>query len=673
MKAFDAWQEVGGLKKQMNKDIIADEKGKFHLKYSEVSCTCKINSEYCIKLFERQHTWALSAASYRIIRVSRCSTDETIILKQLPVKHRANAIWLVAFVSMVTNATIKLNRSSPRQIYTWSRDCQCNHQRHEPTRRRISIFVDNVFKETHDKEVEYSCNQLASRVIEEIMPWASDDVVLRFMEALWKDIRPLLSDSFASHVLQKLIEIASTRVEKPPPVHPTEIRTSASPSSAVELHMTSALANYATEAASVIKSEDDSSEIDAGTQFTIWLEKVAGFLLNNLEEYVWDSYANHVIRTTLECLAGLPRGSTDTRSKNNVATTTDVQPKTEVPKSHKTLLSEFSERLSAWPQLPELVHNNLTSGLLQALLLSLKAVDPKSTRALVRKLSESSTRLLEAALSVASSKLFTQIYARCFINHLLVLSKDPLANHCVQRLLDCCKEKVEFEAIYDELGEHFGSIIESRYTGVLVSVAQACHRLGAKQGSLQQQQLMFVPLLVRLATMETYKQNKDSPLFVQLHGSLLLQSMLQFKKPIKVVASILSMPSSDLRDLLSNPKGCHITDVFMSSEYIGEKSRDKLIHTLKGNFVKMACSKHGSRSLDAVWKATNLKQKMMIVEELSPKESILNSDQFGCHFARVAGVSLYKYKKEDWKEAQAKHINKKLLFADIIGTVGQSD
>nr|CAD7401671.1 unnamed protein product [Timema poppensis] len=38
------------------------------------------------------------------------------------------------------------------------------------------------------------------------------------------------------------------RVEKPPPVHPTEIRTSISPSSAVELNMTSALANYATEA-----------------------------------------------------------------------------------------------------------------------------------------------------------------------------------------------------------------------------------------------------------------------------------------------------------------------------------------------------------------------------------------------------------------------------------------
>nr|CAD7257935.1 unnamed protein product [Timema shepardi] len=36
---------------------------------------------------------------------------------------------------------------------------------------------------------------------------------------------------------------------KTTPVHPTEIRTSISPSSAVELNTTSALANYATEAA----------------------------------------------------------------------------------------------------------------------------------------------------------------------------------------------------------------------------------------------------------------------------------------------------------------------------------------------------------------------------------------------------------------------------------------
>nr|CAD7395221.1 unnamed protein product [Timema poppensis] len=44
------------------------------------------------------------------------------------------------------------------------------------------------------------------------------------------------------------LRVSIRPLEKPPPVHPTEIRTSISPSSAIELNTTSALANYATEA-----------------------------------------------------------------------------------------------------------------------------------------------------------------------------------------------------------------------------------------------------------------------------------------------------------------------------------------------------------------------------------------------------------------------------------------
>nr|CAD7406505.1 unnamed protein product [Timema poppensis] len=47
-----------------------------------------------------------------------------------------------------------------------------------------------------------------------------------------------------------------TILEKPPPVHPTEIRTSIFPSSAVELNTTSALANYATEAGEIGTSKE---------------------------------------------------------------------------------------------------------------------------------------------------------------------------------------------------------------------------------------------------------------------------------------------------------------------------------------------------------------------------------------------------------------------------------
>nr|CAD7568583.1 unnamed protein product [Timema californicum] len=51
-----------------------------------------------------------------------------------------------------------------------------------------------------------------------------------------------------SDALNHEVTEAGPPSEKPPPVHPTEIRTSISPSSAVELNTTSALANYATEA-----------------------------------------------------------------------------------------------------------------------------------------------------------------------------------------------------------------------------------------------------------------------------------------------------------------------------------------------------------------------------------------------------------------------------------------
>nr|CAD7568006.1 unnamed protein product [Timema californicum] len=47
---------------------------------------------------------------------------------------------------------------------------------------------------------------------------------------------------------EQWIQSTVSRNEKPPPVHPTEIRTSISPSSAFELNTTSAFANYATEA-----------------------------------------------------------------------------------------------------------------------------------------------------------------------------------------------------------------------------------------------------------------------------------------------------------------------------------------------------------------------------------------------------------------------------------------
>nr|CAD7195006.1 unnamed protein product [Timema douglasi] len=73
-----------------------------------------------------------------LLVLNRPNDNTKTIASQTPHQRAAS---LVAFVSMVTKTSRKLHRSSPRlfgQIYTWSRDCQCSYQRHEPMRRRIN-------------------------------------------------------------------------------------------------------------------------------------------------------------------------------------------------------------------------------------------------------------------------------------------------------------------------------------------------------------------------------------------------------------------------------------------------------------------------------------------------------------------------------------------------------
>lgn len=201
-------------------------------------------------------------------------------------------------------------------------------------------------------------------------------------------------------------------------------------------------------------------------------------------------------------------------------------------------------------------------------------------------------RLLEAAIIHASPKKFTQIYAKCFVNHLAVLSQHRLANYSVQQLLDCCKEKTEFEGMFSELEEHLEEILKSHNTGVILSLAQACKRHSTKQGSFQrilmralhclepkERQGLLSPLTLSLATYE--EQANSNKLVIHLNGSLILQTLLNFNKPIQAVSSLLDMNTGDLKSVLTDQKGCHVMDAFMKSEFVGEKSRDKIIKKLQ--------------------------------------------------------------------------------------------
>lgn len=344
----------------------------------------------------------------------------------------------------------------------------------------------------------------------------------------------------------------------------------------------------------------------------------------------------------------------------------------------------------------EFGHHELTSGLLQTVLYSLKDVDSDLCSTIVKKIiiesftaddltgfleNESSSRLIEVCLAVANVKTFKKIYKRFFINKLGQLSVMRKANFCVQRLIDNCNTKEIFEEIFDEITIHFESILQRGFTGVLFSVADACSRLHSKQGPFinclmkilhceddSMKQVQIARLTASLVTFEKLEQAKKEKQIVplQLHGSLIVQLMLNFKKPIKIVNSLLAADSEELVFIFNDMQGSRIVDCFMSSQYIGEKSREKLAKKLQDYWVQLACNTHGSRSLERIWEKAKENQRIIIMEELTRAGESLRSSKTGRIISTKFNVPLFARSKKEWLESQGKDEKTKALFADII-------
>ena len=109
----------------------------------------------------------------------------------------------------------------------------------------------------------------------------------------------------------------------------------------------------------------------------------------------------------------------------------------------------------------------------------------------------------------------------------------------------------------------------------------------------ESRQIRIVPLVSRLVTFEVFSSGDQDgqPTFpVHYIGSQIVQTLLHFNKPIKIVNSLLEMETSQLKDLLCDPCGSHIMDAFVAGQYVGEKSREKLTHKLQVGTSPHLCS-----------------------------------------------------------------------------------
>lgn len=291
--------------------------------------------------------------------------------------------------------------------------------------------------------------------------------------------------------------------------------------------------------------------------------------------------------------------------------------------------------------------------------------------------SEPAIRCLETLLQISGPKLFTQIYAMLFCGRLAKLSKKRMTNFSVQKLLDRVKEKEEFESIFDELEGSIEELLQIGHTGVVSSLAQACLRLCTRQGPFmktfqaaldctapKEKSDQFAMLTLKLKPYKVAMEDKTN--FIHIHGAVILQAMLKYNKPIKLVQCILDTKNDTLTEIFCSPKGSHIVDAFMESKAVGEKSREKLIRHMSGCYLQMAISKHGSWAVEKLFNCAPDAQKVRIVKELSEKHNQLNGSPFGRLLNHKFHIDTYRLSPDQWRASLNKESKVDRLFKDIL-------
>jgi len=553
------------------------------------------------------------------------------------------------------------------------------------------VFVMNVFETTLNEEVSLCSNQLVSRVIERLLPMAPEKVQSRFMQCLADDLRIVAVDPFASHVLETLLLLATFAKSK------------------------------------AASDEVKSSEI---TYRRNWVVRVSKFMINNFEEFSQNIYASHLLRTCFQCLGGIRLDANVTRSRksrdqqtNAQTTSINIDCKESQITSKLDKINMFEPLILAVNKIlasniVEMVSVDTSSAVIQALVLVLCKTDNNDEckklcehvfdnvfkgKSLLTIKEEDSTsiepdnvlhyesccRLLETII-IASENVpkIRKKVKKIFQEKILDWALHPVGNFALQKFLTTCDDKETVEKLYETaFDNHLEEIFAAGNSGVVLALAQIMNKLHVKQAHFlvalmkslhcfdpPQCQLKVATLLAYLSTKESFEeasQNTESSqqVSVNLHGTLILQELLHFNKPIKIVNSMLDIDSSNLKTLLCDPRGCHITDSFMNSSTVGEKSRDSLIKILQGQLVSMACSKHGSRTVDKLWEKASEKGREWIAHELSSQLQLLTSNNFGRYIAQNLCLSTYKRSKEEWKVYLKNQEKQKSIAKDFLSEI----
>ncbi|KFB47558.1 hypothetical protein ZHAS_00015522 [Anopheles sinensis] len=588
------------------------------------------------------------------------------------------------------------------------------------------LMANNVLGQLEGKEIRIASNQLGSRVFENLLPFTDEEKYAKLMDTFAENFRAVCCDKFASHVLQRMLYVALLRA-----VAPLQKEADDAEGQSTEQQ----------EGAKKPRQSKDGEGVDRTGQ-SIWkfqeytmqepysdehrklcgkfVQRLAMFLINNLEEFVWDNTANYIVRQCILNLSGIcEMKMVETRGPKGSPVATGEAKRLIVPEAWQKLLTEINIRLMAWPQFADLPYNELASVILQTLLRAISTLDDRFLMSqLCSKLhneafltenncakkeedeageygeeqshaeeddesklpkvfqQEASVRLLESCISVAPSSFFKEsLFEGLFRGRLRDLALSRMHNFSVQKMIDHADDKDLIEIVLGELENSMEDILRVGHTGVVLALAKACARLVCQQGKFVKLLLdalhsgevasdKMINAVLYLLPADVKVENTPT---INLHGSLILQAVLEFNKPIKFVNALLELPNERLADILSDPRGSFVANAYTGSRFVGEKSREKMVRHLEGQYSRLMLTPHGSHVVEIMYNAGNPAQRENIVRELADSWAQLSGKPWGMAINKRLLVDTYKRDPARWKVAIKSDAKVEKLFDKLVG------
>lgn len=309
---------------------------------------------------------------------------------------------------------------------------------------------------------------------------------------------------------------------------------------------------------------------------------------------------------------------------------------------------------------------------------------------------QTSSRLLEQVLLVLEPSRLQSLFEDHFQGQLQTMAVHPIANFPLQRLLDAVTTPELLSPIFEELSPALEAVLAQGHPGVVIALVGACRRVGTHQAQVLQllleafhcaepssRQVACVPLFATLMAYEVYyglvEEEGAVPADHQVEmgtaralgevtvlGSLLLQHLLHFSTPGLILRSLGALTGPQVLTLAQSPAGSHVLDAVLTSPSVTRKQRRRVLKTLKGQYVALACSRHGSRVLDAIWNGAALGARKEIAAELGERNQELIKDPFGHHVARNVALTTFLKRREAWEQQQGAVAKRRRVLNSIL-------